>query len=136
MLLQPPPARTSPPPNTPWAAASLVLGILTLVGTIATLVLWTAMSGSGPLTVSMSAVVVFGITAVATGARARRIGPSGSTGSGLALAGILTGTLGIVATVGWIMLSIAFVLLIYLFVALVFGLSGDDLTGAVLGAGL
>jgi hypothetical protein len=132
MLSQPPPVRTSRQPNAPWGAASLVLGILTLVGTIATLAVWTAISGSGPLTVSMSAVVVFGVAAVATGARARRIGPSGATGSGRGLAGILTGTLGMVATVGWIVLSVAFVLLAYLFVALAFALSGEDLTGAVL----
>lgn len=136
MLLQPPPVRTSPPPTTPWGAASLGLGIFTLLGAVTTIAAWPAMSGPGPLTVSVAAVAVFSVAAIATGVYARRVGPSGTTGRSLGLAGIITGVLGIVVPVVWFVLAVAFVLLIYLFVAIAFGLSGADLTGVVHGAGM
>jgi hypothetical protein len=120
----------------PWGVASLGLGISTLVGAVATIVVWTAMSGDGPLLEPMSLVAVLGIAAVVTGVRARRTRPDGAAGSGLALAGILTGSLAVVATVGWIALSVAFVLALYLFAGLAFALSGVELAGSVLGAGL
>ncbi|GAA0897769.1 hypothetical protein GCM10009557_72740 [Virgisporangium ochraceum] len=60
-------------------------------------------------------------------------------GAGFALAGILMGAVGIVATIGYLVLSVIFVLSVYVIAAMLDGgdmFPEEALAAAVLGAGL
>jgi hypothetical protein len=120
----------------PLGVTSGALGVLTCVTAIVAMVRWTSSSDSAmPLTVL---VLSFGAAAVATGVPARRASRDDAEGGGFALAGILMGVLGIVATIGYIVLSLVFVILMYFIAAMAMtGADGtESLVGAVLGPGL
>jgi hypothetical protein len=112
-------------------------GVLTCVTAVVAMSRWTSSDDSALLVVGF--VLAFGATAIAVGIPGRAAHRGEADGAGFALAGILMGAIGIVATISYLVMSLIFVLSVYVVAALLDGgdmFPDEALVAAVLGAGL
>lgn len=116
---------------------SSAFGVLTCVTAVVAMGRWTSSDDSALLVAGL--VLAFGGAAIATGTPGRAAGQGDADGAGFALAGLLMGALGIVATIGYMVLSVAYVIGLYVVIGMLYGdemYPDETLIAAVLGAGL